>query len=235
MDPLIRLSNIHFAYPSAPAVLEGVDFALAPGERVGLVGANGSGKSTLLHLIVGLLTPTAGSIEAFGAEVSGEPDFVSVRRRVQLMFQDADDQLFCPTVAEDIAFGPINLGHSPDQAHVIVHQTLDVVGLSDYSDRITYKLSTGEKRLVALATVLAMTPDVLLLDEPSANLDAAARARLIEILLSRHEAMVVVSHDREMLRRLCDRVIVLADGAARCAHGGDRSSSQTRTVGRENR
>jgi len=212
MNPLIRMTDIRFAYGPARSVLTGADLHVSPGERVGLLGGNGSGKSTLLHLLVGLLRPTGGTIEAFGATPRTEADFIPVRRKAALMFQDADDQLFCPTVAEDVAFAPINLGHTRDEAHAIVHRTLDAVGLSGYSDRITYKLSAGEKRMVALATVLAMAPQLLLLDEPSANLDSAARTRLVDILTTRHEAMLLVSHDLEMIRHLCTRVVRLEGG-----------------------
>ena len=139
-----------------------------------LLGPNGCGKTTLLHLIVGLLRPSAGQIEAFGRQRMAEADFHEVRRRVGLLFQDADDQLFCPTVAEDVAFGPLNLGKSRDEVRRIVAGTLDSLGLAGYEHRVTYRLSGGEKRLVALATVLAMQPEVLLLDEPSGGLDDAS-------------------------------------------------------------
>ncbi|NLF30644.1 MAG: ABC transporter ATP-binding protein [Planctomycetes bacterium] len=214
MTPLIRLENVSFRYGPARPVLDGVSLALHAGQRIGLVGDIGSGKTSLLHLIVGLLRPDGGAVEAFGIRPAGEKDYVRIRRRAGLMFQDADDQLFCPTVAEDIAFGPVNLGCTCEQAHAIVHETLSVVGLDGYADRITYQLSAGEKRMVALATVLAMRPEVLLLDEPSANLDAGARGRLLGILAARHEAMLLVSHDLDMIRRLCTHVVRLRGGRA---------------------
>ena len=177
-----------------------------------LVGANGSGKTTLLQLIVGLLRPTRGRVAAYGQERQTETDFHEVRRRVGLLFQDADDQLFCPTVAEDVAFGPLNLGKPRDEVRRIVTSTLDSLGLAGFEHRITYHLSGGEKRLVALATVLAMQPDVLLLDEPNGELDEAATERLIGILTGLPQAMVVVSHSRAFWERVTTSAIELHEG-----------------------
>jgi cobalt/nickel transport system ATP-binding protein len=165
-----------------------------------------------LQLIVGLLRPTRGHIEAFGKERRAEADFHEVRRRVGLLFQDADDQLFCPTVAEDVAFGPLNLGKPRDEVRRIVASTLDSLGLAGYEHRITYHLSGGEKRLVALATVLAMQPDVLLLDEPNGELDDAATERLVDILTGLPQAMVVVSHSREFWQRVTTSAVELREG-----------------------
>ncbi len=195
-EPLIEFRDLDFAYGPGQPVLRGCNFALRPGERVALLGPNGCGKTTLLHLIVGLLRPLAGRIVAFGRQRVAEADFHEVRRRVGLLFQDADDQLFCPTVAEDVAFGPLNLGKSRDEVRRIVAATLDALGLAGCEHRVTYHLSGGEKRLVALATVLAMQPDVLLLDEPSGGLDEVATERLIGVLDRLPQAMIVVSHDR---------------------------------------
>jgi cobalt/nickel transport system ATP-binding protein len=198
--PCFRLRDLTFGYESGPTVLREVSLELPPGERVALLGANGSGKTTLLHLMVGLLTPQSGCIEAFGRPRLTEADFHEVRRRAGLLFQDPDDQLFCPTVAEDVAFGPLNMGMRPDQIRETVARTLACLGLAGYEDRITYKLSGGEKRLVSLATVLAMEPDVLLLDEPTAGLDEPTRERITELLRGLPQAMLVVSHDRPFLR-----------------------------------
>ena len=173
---------------------------------------NGSGKTTLLQLIVGLLRPTHGRIEVFGQARRTEADFHEVRRRVGLLFQDADDQLFCPTVAEDVAFGPLNLGKPREEVRRIVASTLDSLGLSGYEHRITYHLSGGEKRLVALATVLAMQPDVLLLDEPNGELDDAATERLIAILTGLPQAMVVVSHSRPFWEKVTTSSVELCEG-----------------------
>jgi cobalt/nickel transport system ATP-binding protein len=211
-DALVLLDEVSFGYHPDRPVLSECSFRLGRSERVGLCGANGSGKSTLLALIVGLLRPTAGSVEVFGKARSREADFHEVRRRAGLLFQDADDQLFCPTVAEDVAFGPLNLGKPRDEVRRIVARTLDSLGLCGYEGRITYKLSGGEKKLVALATVLAMAPEILLLDEPISGLDDEASGRVLAILEGLPQAMIVVSHDRLLLAHLATRVVRLEHG-----------------------
>lgn len=211
-EPLFALSGIRFAYPEGPLVLDGVDLALRTGERLALVGDNGAGKTTLMHIMVGLLRHHAGHVRAFGRERRVEEDFHEVRARAGLLFQDPDDQLFCPTVAEDVAFGPLNLGRSRTEAEAIVDRTLSSLGLAEFRDRVTWKLSGGEKRLVTLATVLAMEPDVLLLDEPSNALDAKALDRLLEILDGLPQAMVIVSHDSRVVDRLATRRVTLEAG-----------------------
>jgi len=208
-EPLIQLEGVAFAYGSSEPVLDGIDLSLGRGERVGLVGPIGCGKTTLLHLIVGLLRPTAGTIRAFGKRRADERDFHEVRRRAGLVFQYADDQLFCPTVLEDVAFGPLNLGQTAAEATAVAAETLDLLGLKGFGGRITYKLSGGEKRLVALATVLAMAPDVLLLDEPTSGLDDTAVDRLTEILAGLPQAMVIASHDREFVKRTTNKTVEL--------------------------
>jgi cobalt/nickel transport system ATP-binding protein len=211
-DPLIRLSKVDFRYDGQHLVLSQCDFELYSGQRVAIIGANGSGKTTLLHLIVGLLRPAAGSIEAFGRTRHSEADFREVRRRVGLLFQDPDDQLFCPTVAEDVAFGPLNLGKSRHEVVQIVQQTLAELGLAGYERRVTYKLSGGEKRLVSLATVLAMQPEVLLLDEPTAGLDEQSTENLQRLLAKLPQAMVLVSHQRDFIARTASSVLKLQNG-----------------------
>ena len=210
--PLFELENIHFGYPHHPPVLHGTSLQLEPGERLCITGHNGAGKSTLLRIMVGLLTPTAGSIVAFGKPCREEADFHDVRRRAGLVFQDPDDQLFCPTVAEDIAFGPLNLGVGRDAAMQAVDDVLTRLDLMHLRDRITHKLSGGEKRLVTLATVLAMEPEVLLLDEPTNALDETNEARLMEILLGLPQAMVIVSHNPHFRRRLGTRTLQMKAG-----------------------
>jgi cobalt/nickel transport system ATP-binding protein len=199
-EPLIELQNITYTYPGAPQpVFEDFNFQLLPGKHLGLVGPNGSGKTTLLSLIMGLLRPQAGSIMVFGQEVKKEKDFTKVRQKVGLLFQNADDQLFCPTVLEDVAFGPLNLGKSPAEAIQIARETMDRLGLAGFEDRVTYKLSGGEKKLVSLATVLAMQPQLLLLDEPTTGLDETTRHRLIHILQNLEISYLIVSHEHEFL------------------------------------
>ncbi len=209
---LIRLGQVSHAFESAHPVLDGVDFALRAGEKVALLGANGTGKTTLLHVMVGLIRPRTGSVHAFGRERRAEADFVEVRAKAGLLFQDADDQLFCPTVAEDVAFGPLNLGKSKAEARAIVHDVLGRLGLAALENRVTHKLSGGQKRLVSLAAVLAMDPEALLLDEPTNALDEATRERLLDILAGLPQAMVIVSHDREVVERLATRRVTLRGG-----------------------
>jgi len=199
-EPLIELRNITFTYPGAPQpVFQDFNFQFLPGNHIGLTGPNGCGKTTLLHLIMGLLRPQTGSIIIFGKEVKKEKDFVEVRQKVGLLFQNADDQLFCPTVLEDVAFGPLNLGKPPTEAIGIAKETMARLGLTGFEDRVTYKLSGGEKKLVSLATVLAMEPQLLLLDEPTAGLDDNTKDRLIHILKHLDIAYMIVSHEHDFL------------------------------------
>ena len=215
-QPLIQFDAVSFFYSRERRVLSEVNFALYPDERVGIVGPNGSGKTTFLHLLVGLVKPTTGVIRAFGKERREEQDFYEVRVRAGLVFQDSDDQLFCPTVLEDVAFGPLNLGQSPREAKEVALKTLATLGIEPFADRITYKLSYGEKRLVALATVLAMQPDVLLLDEPTNGLDKKAKARISEVLLSLPQAMIIISHEPSFIQSLATRTVhISSDGKLR--------------------
>jgi cobalt/nickel transport system ATP-binding protein len=211
-DGLIEFRDVAFAYSPERPVLWQCDFRLLPGERLAVAGSNGSGKTTLFHLIEGLLRPSRGKIEIFGKPRRVEADFHEVRRRIGLLFQDADDQLFCPTVLEDVAFGPLNLGRGREDVRSIVSRTLGELGLAGYEHRITHKLSGGEKRLVALAAVLAMQPETLLLDEPTAGLDEISRNRLLDILQTLPQSMIVVSHDREFREAIARRTLYLRDG-----------------------
>ncbi|MDY0056994.1 MAG: ABC transporter ATP-binding protein [Methyloversatilis sp.] len=209
---LIRARDLSFRHVPERPLLEGVSFDLHAGERVGLAGANGSGKSSLLQLLIGLLPPDGGALELCGQPCRDEADFRPLRGRVGLMFQDADDQLFCPTVQEDIAFGPLNQGLAHAAVRRIVGDMLARLHIVHLAERPVHQLSGGEKRLVALAGVLAMGPEVLLLDEPTTGLDAAAQEKVTEVLLTLPQAMLVVSHDRDFLAQLSTRVIALADG-----------------------
>ena len=193
-------------------VLDGVSLTLRAGERLALTGANGAGKTTLLRTLVGFERPCGGRLVAFGAERRRERDFHAVRAQAGLLFQESDDQLFAPTVVEDVAFGPLNLGLSSRAAVERAEETLEQLGLAALSRRLTHRLSGGEKRLVALAGVLAMRPRALLLDEPTNALDAHHMHRLTTILAGLDVAMVVVSHDFRLLERLATRVALLADG-----------------------
>lgn len=215
-EPLLSLRGLAFSYPARP-VMADVDFDLFAGERVALLGANGVGKTSLLRLMVGLLRPDAGQVFAFGSARRHERDFREVRARAGLLFQDPDDQLFCPSVLEDVAFGPLNLGAGRQEAMRVAGECLDQLGLGGFAERITHKLSGGEKRLVSLAAVLAMRPQVLLLDEPSNGLDEPTRERLVDHLASLPQAMVLVSHDHALIRRLATRAVMLEDGCLRTA------------------
>lgn len=207
--PVLRVNGLRFAYGQDGPLLDNLSLDVAPGERLGLVGPNGSGKTTLLRLIVGLERPQSGSIEILGRARSTDADFAEARREVGLVFQDSDDQLFCPTVHEDVAFGPFNLGLSHAEVHNVVHETLDLLGLRHLEDRVTYRLSEGQKRLVALATVLAMKPRVLLLDEPTTGLDEKHERRLVEVLMGLPQEMLVVSHNEDFLQRVATRTVRL--------------------------
>ncbi|MGE5256091.1 MAG: energy-coupling factor ABC transporter ATP-binding protein [Hyphomicrobiales bacterium] len=210
--PIIDLKEVTFGYPGGPLVLRDLDFALCPGQRIGIMAPNGSGKTTLFHLIMGLIKPQSGRISIFGKSMREEKDFAEARRRIGLLFQDPDDQLFSPTVLEDVAFGPLNLGKTKAEAAAIARRTLDFLGLNGFEDRITFKLSGGEKRLVSLATVLAMEPVALLLDEPENTLDARTRTRLIEILPSLDLSYILISHELDFLTATADAVYTMENG-----------------------
>jgi cobalt/nickel transport system ATP-binding protein len=214
-EVIISLKGIYFTYhgnQSHRPVLADLNLQISRGERVGLIGSNGSGKTTLFHLLMGLLRPTAGAIEVFGEERRKEKDFREVREKIGLLFQDSDDQLFCPTVAEDVAFGPLNLGKSQEEAVAITREVLERLGLEGFEDRLTYKLSGGEKRLISLATVLAMKPEVLILDEPTTGLDEETVERLTEILRSSHLTYLIASHNIDFLSKTTDIVYRLGSG-----------------------
>ena len=211
-ETILKLSGICYGYPVGDLILRDLAFEMRAGDRIGLVAPNGSGKTTLFHIIMGLLRPLSGTIEAFGEARRVESDFSEVRRRIGLLFQDADDQLFSPTVLEDVAFGPLNLGQSRDEAVSTAQKTLAFLGLEDFQDRVTYKLSGGEKRLVSLATVLAMEPEVLLLDEPFAGLDSHTKEMLTDILNGLDLSFVLISHEFEYLSKMVNRRCTMADG-----------------------
>ncbi|MDE4132769.1 ABC transporter ATP-binding protein [Phaeobacter sp. QD34_3] len=209
---IIALEKICFAYPGQPPVLTGASLHLQAGQRLSITGPNGSGKSTLLHIALGLQRPSSGAVRIFDKDRKEEADFHEVRRRIGLVFQDPDDQLFCPTVAEDIAFGPLNLGKSRHEAMAIVDRVLGDLDLMNLKDRSTHKLSGGEKRLITLATVLAMEPEALLLDEPTNALDPENEARLLEILLSLPQAILLVSHSTPFRAALAPERLELQGG-----------------------
>lgn len=211
-ESIIHIEAVFFSYPGQKQILNSVDFILHRGDRIGLMGPNGSGKTSLFHLIMGLLKPTAGTIHIFGQKMDSEDMFLSVRRRIGLLFQDSDDQLFSPTVIEDVAFGPLNLGKSRNEAVDIAKRTMSHLGLSGFEERLTHKLSGGEKRLVALATVLAMEPEVLLLDEPTNGLDEVTKAKIQDILARIDLSFIVISHDFDFLDAVTDAIYLIENG-----------------------
>lgn len=209
---LIRVQGLTLTYGER-TVLDDLGFSLAPGQRLGIIGPNGSGKTTLLHCLMGLVPPDKGVVRLFGSDMRTEKDFAAARRRIGFLFQNPDDQLFCPTVIDDVAFGPLNLGKKPGRALEVARKTLQRLGLEGYGNRVTYRLSGGEKKLVALATILAMEPEVLLLDEPTNDLDEATRHRLVHILQDLRLPSVLVSHDYDFLRETADSLAAMQDGA----------------------
>lgn len=208
----LEVQQLRFAYPGGDPILDGVSFRVEPGEHVAVLGANGAGKSTLLLHLNGLLSPSDGRVVVDGITVS-EDSAREVRRRVGLVFQDPDDQLFLPSLLEDVAFGPLNRGDHPGAAERVARRQLDDFGLLHAADRAAHHLSGGEKRLASLATVLVLRPAILALDEPTAALDARARRRVVDTLRRRDESLVVATHDLGLARDLCPRALVLADGA----------------------
>lgn len=210
-SPVLDLSGVHHAYPDGHHALRGVDLHVLAGERVALLGPNGAGKTTLVLHLNGILVPEAGSVRVSGLPVDGE-HMLEVRRRVGVVFQDPDDQLFMPTVRQDVAFGPRNLGLRGDALDARVHAALEAVDMGDHADRAPHHLSFGQRRRVAVATVLAMEPEILVLDEPSSNLDPASRRELAEIVDALDVTVLMVTHDLPYALQLCERSVVLAAG-----------------------
>ncbi|OIN96860.1 MAG: ABC transporter ATP-binding protein [Deltaproteobacteria bacterium CG1_02_45_11] len=211
-DLIIDLADVSFSYPGSAQVLDKLNLKFYKGSRLGLIGPNGSGKTTLFHIIMGLLKPTSGNFEVFGKPAQEEKDFREIRRKIGLLFQDADDQLFSPTVLEDVAFGPLNLGKSKEEAIAVAQSTLAFLGLTGFENRLTYKLSGGEKRLVSLATILSMEPEVLLLDEPMAGLDDQTKEKLKRTLVALDLSYIVISHEIDFLSEITDFTYTMAGG-----------------------
>ncbi len=208
---LVAMAGVHYAYPDGTPALRGVSFTLHHGESVALVGGNGAGKSTVLLLLAGVLFPERGTVRVGDWTVT-PATLPHVRRSLGMVFQDPDDQLFMPTVEDDVSFGPINLGHPPEEVRARAEAALERVGALHLRARPPHRLSGGEKRAVAIATVLAMTPDILVMDEPSSNLDPASRRALIEQLRAFEHTKIVASHDLDLVREVCRRTIVLVGG-----------------------
>lgn len=206
--PALAVSGLSFSYPSRAGVLQDANLEIAAGERVGLIGPNGAGKTTLFLLICGVLRPTSGEIRLFGrAVVPG-----SFRPEIGLVFQDPDDQLFSPSVWDDVAFGPQNLGLSRDQVAARVKGALSLAGVETLATRAPHHLSGGEKRMVSIAGVLAMRPQLVIYDEPSASLDIRSRRRLISFLQGSEQTLLIASHDLELILEICSRAVLLDEG-----------------------
>ncbi len=215
---IIKLENISFSYPGSDLkepdimILNDLSFELFSDDKIGMMAPNGVGKTTFLHTILGLCKPDSGTIELFGKKITKEKEFAKYRPKLGLMFQDSDDQLFNPFVIDDVAFGPLNLGYSQKEALDTARQTLSNLGIEDLENCIVHKLSGGQKRLVALASVLAMKPEALLLDEPTAGLDMDVKKRLEGILKNLDIAFLVVAHDFNFLKNISPRIISMKDG-----------------------
>jgi cobalt/nickel transport system ATP-binding protein len=218
--PSLLVEDVAFAYPDGHQALFGVDLRIEPGERVALLGPNGAGKTTLVLHLNGILRPGRGALSVAGLPVTKQ-NLRAIRSRVGIVFQDPDDQLFMPTVGEDVAFGPRNLGLPEAEVTARVEDALAQVGMAGFADRAPHHLSFGQRRRVAVATVLSMHPEILVLDEPSSNLDPAGRRELAEVLESLPVTLLMVTHDLPYAMQLCPRSVVL-DGGVVVADGGTR-------------
>jgi cobalt/nickel transport system ATP-binding protein len=209
--PVLDVRGLAYAYPGGEQALFGVDLHVHRGEQVALLGPNGAGKTTLVLHLNGILTAGAGSVTVSGLPVE-KATHREIRRRVGIVFQDPDDQLFMPTVRDDVAFGPANYGLTGAELDTRVHAALHAVGMLEVIDRAPHHLSFGQRRRVAIATVLAMQPEILVLDEPSSNLDPASRRELAEILRGLDVTLLMVTHDLPYALELCPRSVVLSGG-----------------------
>lgn len=208
--PTLLVEDLHFHYPDGHPALEGVSLAIQPGEKAALVGPNGAGKSTLMLHLNGILAGE-GRVEVGGLPVS-RPNLPAIRARVGLVFQNPDDQLFSPTVFDDVAFGPLHMGCPEPEVRVRVAHALAQVGMGEYAARLSHHLSMGEKKRIAIATVLSMQPEILVLDEPTAGLDPRARRQLIRLLAALPLTMLVSTHDLHMVAELFPRMIIMDEG-----------------------
>lgn len=208
---IVEVKDLRHVYPDGTEALSEVSFRIHHGESVAIIGANGAGKSTLLLHLIGYLNATAGSIRV-GDHLLNKETLAEVRRSVGMVFQDPDDQLFMPTVFDDVAFGPQNQGLTAEEVNQRVIDALERVGALDLRDKPPYHLSGGEKKRVAIATVLSMLPDILVLDEPTSGLDPRARRQLMALLRAFHHTRIITTHDLDMVLDLCPRTIVLNEG-----------------------
>ncbi len=208
---IIEAEDLHYKYPDGTSAIQGVSFRITHGESVAIVGENGAGKSTLLLHLNGYLLPTEGALRIGDYSLTKET-LNEVHRTVGMVFQDPDDQLFMPTVFEDVAFGPMNLGFPADEIKKRVYDALETVGMLHLKDRPPFKLSAGEKRAVAIATVLSMSPNILVMDEPSSHLDPKTRRKLIALLGTFKHTKIIATHDLDMAVDLCERTLIIHKG-----------------------
>jgi cobalt/nickel transport system ATP-binding protein len=208
---IVELRDLYFSYPDGSETLRGISLRIVHGEAVGIVGANGAGKSTMLMQMNGYLMPTKGSVIIGDLELNKNTR-KEIRKKVGLVFQYPDDQLFMPTVSDDIAFGPLNLGLSQDKVDERVHSALETVGCLGLEDKPPHHLSSGQKSAVAIASVIAMQPDILVMDEPASNLDPKSRRYLINLLKKFEHTKIIASHDLDLILEVCERCIVIKDG-----------------------
>jgi cobalt/nickel transport system ATP-binding protein len=208
---IIELQDIRYTYPDGTNALDGISFRVFHGESVGIIGANGAGKSTLLFQINGILMPTQGSVRIGGAVLS-KRTAKEIRRRIGFVFQNPDDQIFMPTVFEDVAFGPLHLGWELEEVEQAAIRALETVNCLHLRDRPPHKLSEGQKRCVSIAAIISMDPDILVMDEPSSNLDPRSRRQLIQLLKTFRHSKIVATHDLDMVMELCPRTIILSAG-----------------------
>ncbi len=208
---IVELKDVTYTYPDQTQALRGLSVRITHGESVAIVGANGSGKTTLLSHLIGVLFPASGSINIGGYPVTKQT-LPHIRRSVGMVFQNSDDQLFMPTVYDDVAFGPLNLKLPPDEVDSRVTTALNTVGALHLKDRTPYRLSGGQKRSVAIAAVLAMQPSILVMDEPTAGLDPLARRQLINLLKTFEHTKIIATHDLDLVLDLCARTIVISAG-----------------------
>ncbi|ELR97586.1 energy-coupling factor ABC transporter ATP-binding protein [Gloeocapsa sp. PCC 73106] len=204
----LSLNNLEYQYLNQQTIIKRVNLQITSGERIGIIGPNGAGKTTLFLLMCGILSPTQGEVWLFNQKINPGKFYPDIG----LVFQNPDDQLFCSTVREDVAFGPENMGLTPEEIETRVERALNLTGMLHLKDRVPHQLSGGEKCMIAIASVLAMEPKLVLYDEPSANLDLRARRRLIEFLQSAQQTYLIASHDLELILDVCDRVILLHRG-----------------------
>jgi len=207
-SPALLISSLSFSYPDKPDVLRDVSLQVQPGERVGLIGPNGAGKTTLFLLSCGVLNPSGGEVSLFGSPVVPG----RFRPEIGMVFQDPDDQLFCPSVHDDVAFGPQNLGLCQAEVETRVEEVVAATGIGSLVQRPPHHLSGGEKRMVSIAGVLAMRPRLVIYDEPTASLDIRSRRRLIRFLQDSSETILIASHDLELILEVCDRIVLLDEG-----------------------